>query len=93
VAAPELEGFAKAGGSRIIDGGIPEDAIAEVLFEDEQAGGFEARTHREELGEDVFATALVFEHVAQSANLALDAGQAVEQALGFFGSHRLPPGY
>jgi hypothetical protein len=77
VAAPELEGFAKLVDGGIVDGGVAEDAIVDVLFEDEKAGRFETGADGEELGEDVLAAALVFEHVAEPAYLAFDAGEAV----------------
>jgi hypothetical protein len=41
----------------------------------------------EELCEDIFAAALVFQHLPQAADLALDAGEAVQQFLVFSGIH------
>jgi thioredoxin 1 len=58
-----------------------------VPIEDQEARLLEAGTGCEELCEDVLAAALLLEHVAQTADLALDAGQAVKQFFVFFGIH------
>jgi len=93
VAAPEFEGLAKLGHGRGRDVRTIEDAVFKMTVKDEEAGGFEAGAGGEELRENVFATAVFFQHLAQTTDLALHAGKAVQQLLLFFRLHLLASGY
>ena len=55
-----------------------EDAVVEVVVEEPEGDGFEGAGHRGDLGEDLDAVLLVFDHVLEAAGLSFDAAQAAE---------------
>src|SRR5712691_5762214 len=55
------------------------DAAVDVVTEDLQAERVERGRHRAELGEDVDAVALLFDHPFDPAHLPLDPVQALDQ--------------
>lgn len=87
VAGPEAQGAPQLLEGRFGQLDILQNALFEVAIEDEETGLFESGAGGEELIEDVLAGALFFEHFAEAANLALDAGEAVLQAFIGFGGH------
>jgi hypothetical protein len=60
-----------------------------VLIEQEEASLFEAGARRQELGEDVFTATVLFQHLAQAADLAFDAGQPILEFLAVVALHGL----
>lgn len=52
-----------------------------MVVEKQQAGLLQARACGEELGEDILAAAVLFEHLTQAPDLSLDSGQAILELL------------
>lgn len=79
--SPETDRLPEAVEGGAVQRAFGDDTIDDVPVEDKQASLFEARTGGEQLRQDVFASAALFQHLAEATDLALDAGEAVEQLL------------
>jgi hypothetical protein len=92
VAAPEAQGFSKLGLHGRLQVNAFEDAILEVFIEDEQARLLKPGPRCEQLCQDVRAGSIFLEHLAETPDLPLHSGEAVEKLLLVFCLHdsRLP---
>ncbi len=91
MAAPETQRFPELSLHRGLQVDAFEDAIFQVLVQDEEASLLKPGSRRQELGEDVSAGPILFEHFPKAADLALYAGEAIEKLLIIFGLHVQTP--
>lgn len=92
VAAPEAQRFSKLGLHGRLEVDAFEDAILEVFIEDEQSRLLKPGPRCEQLCQDVRAGSILLEHLAETPDLPLYSGEAVEELLLVFCLHdsRLP---
>ena len=55
------------------------DAVGDVIAQDFLLGAAQRRTYRGDLRDDVYAVAIVLDHLVEAANLALDAFEPPER--------------
>lgn len=81
MAAPQADGFADLLNRAGIERSIAEDALFEVMVEQQEPRLLQPGARRQELGEHILAATVLLQHLAEAADLALNASQAVLELL------------